>query len=73
MGLLTKKARAKNPLNAQKNLFIQTAKIVDTIVIGVETLKYWQYFKVYRMPLDKYLEEERIKIFKKEVELLTGV
>ena len=47
--------------------------MVDTAVISTKILKYWQRIKVYRMPLDKYLENGKIEIFKREIESLIEV
>lgn len=69
----TKKAKAEDLLNVQKNIFIWAAKIVDALVIGVETLEHWQCLKVHGMLLDSYLKDGRIEILKKEVELLTKI
>lgn len=72
-GLLTEKARAEDLLNARKNILIRAAKMVDAAVISAETLEYWQRLKVHGMPLDRYLGEGRMEIFKREVKSSTGV
>ena len=57
----------------QSNLLIQVAKIVNDVVVRVETLKQWQCLKVYNMLLESYLIQEKIRFLKKKVESLTSI
>lgn len=71
--LLTEHANAGLLIPRLSNLLIQTAKIVDPAVVGVEVLEHLQRLKVHRMPLERYLGERKIEILKREVESSTGI
>lgn len=71
--LLTEKANAEALLKSRKNILIRAAKMINAAVVGAETLEHWQRLKVHGMPLDRYLGEERMEIFRREVESSTGV
>lgn len=47
--------------------------MVDQAVIGVETLERWNWLKIHGMPLDRYLEERKMELFKREIEFSTGI
>lgn len=49
------------------------AKTVNAAVIGTEALEHWQWVKVHRMPLGRYLSEEKMELLRREVELSIGV
>lgn len=71
--LLIKKADAGLLIPWQLNLLIRAVKTINLAVVGVEVLKHWQRLKVYGMFLEKYLEEEKIELLRKEVELATDI
>lgn len=37
-------------------------KIINIIIIKVKILKYWQYLKMYKILLKKYLDKRKIKL-----------
>lgn len=43
------------------------------LVVRVEILKYWQYLKIYKMLLERYMEDRKIDFLKRKGELLTGI
>lgn len=49
------------------------AKTVDGAVIGAEALERWHCLKVHGMPLERYLGEGKMELFKREVESSTGI
>ena len=71
--LLTEKADATELLKIRTNVLIRAAKMVDQAVIGAETLERWHRLKVHGMPLERYLGEGKMELFKREVESSTGI
>ena len=71
--LLTKKANAGLLIPRLSNALIRAAKTVDAAIVGVEILEHWQRLKVHGMSLEKYLEEGKIEILKREVKSSTGI
>lgn len=45
-----------------KYILIRIVKIINILVIEIEILKYWQYLKVYKILLEKYLREKKLEI-----------
>ena len=56
----------------RKNILIRATKMVNAAVIG-EALEHWHRLKVHGMPLERYLGEGKMELFRKEVELSTGI
>lgn len=48
-------------------------KLVNNILIRVEIIEHWQYFKIYKMFLAKYLRPDKMELFKKEIEFSTKI
>ena len=71
--LLTEKADATELLKTRINILSRVAKTVDQAVIGAEVLERWYWLKVHVMSLERYLEEGKMDLFKREVESFTGI
>ena len=71
--LLTEQTNAGVLLPRLSNLLIRTAKTVDPAVVGVEILEHWQRLKVHGMSLERYLDEGKMELLKREVESSTGI
>lgn len=48
-------------------------KTVDSTIVRVEIIEYWQRLKVYRISLERYLNKRSMELFKHEVVFLTGI
>ncbi len=62
--LLTKKADVTKLLKTRINILIRAAKTIDQAIIDAEVLERWHWLKVHGMPLDRYLGEGKIELFK---------
>lgn len=67
--LLSEKADAREIIPWQSNLLIQAVKGVDSAVVKIEILEYWQRLKVHGIPLERYLRERKMELLKRKVEL----
>lgn len=57
--LVTEKWNTENLVKNHSNILIRAAKLINNKVICVETLKYWQRLKVYKMFLVWYLGDRK--------------
>lgn len=71
--LLTKKANARLLISQLSNVFIWASKTVDAAMIEVEILEYWQYLKVHGMSLNRYLDEKKMELLKRNIKLSTDI
>lgn len=62
-----KKTNAGLLISQLPNILIQAIKAVDVIVVGIKILKHWQYFKVYKISLDKYLNDYKIELLRQKI------
>lgn len=46
---------------------------MDIAIVEFEILKHWQRLKVNRISLERYLEEGKMELLKRELELSTGI
>lgn len=71
--LPTKQANAGSLILRLSNLLIQTVKTINSTIVRVEILVYWQQLKVYKMLFESYLGERKIELLKQEVKLFIGI
>lgn len=70
---MNKKADVRILISQKSNLLISVAKLVDFEVIRVEIVEHWQRLKVHSMLLKRYLEERKMELLKREIELGMGI
>lgn len=71
--LFTQNINARVVIPSLLNVFIWVIKTVDSTIVRVEIIKYWQRLKVYRISLERYLNKKSMELFKHEVVFLTGI
>lgn len=62
--LLTEKANAEVLILQLSNILIWTTKTVKLAVVGMEILGHWQYLKIYKISLERYLGKRNIELLK---------
>lgn len=60
--LLTKMFNSKDLIRHHSKILIQAAKLINERVIQMESLKWWDRIKIYRMSLIRYLGKRKIEI-----------
>ncbi len=71
--LLIEKSSTNNLIKEHSNLLIRAARPIDEAVIEMDALERWQQLKVHRMPLARYLREEKMKLLCCKIESSTGI
>lgn len=56
-------------MKTRRNILIRAVKTVNTTVIRAKALEHWQRLKVYGIPLARYLNERKIELLRRKVEL----
>lgn len=71
--LLTEKANASVLLKTRMNILIRAPKTIEPAVKRAKVLEHWKRLKVHGMPLEKYLGEGKMELFKRGIESSTCI